>query len=141
MHTLTVVLLPRETPNLWQAGSDLLKLHRVDWDDVDRPSRLDYWTVGGESIADEESAAALGVASDSDLARNVCIVSRLRPDFVPGAVVTPDGRWHDLADHGWRFIDGDTPANRAAEVGWSAQARELFAAHASCVAVEFDTHS
>jgi hypothetical protein len=96
MHTLTIVLLPRDTPNLYQAGSDLLKRHRIDWDDVHRPSRLDYSTVGGESIADEESAAALGVAGDLDVARNVCIVSRLRPDFVPGAVVTPDGRWYDL---------------------------------------------
>jgi hypothetical protein len=141
MHTLTVVLLPRGTPNLWQAGSDLLNLHRVARDDAHRASRLDYWTVGGESIVDEASAAALGVTGDPDLARNVCLVSRLRPDFVPGAVVTPDGRWYDLADHGWRFIDGETPANRAAEAGWAAQVRELFAAYASCVAVEFDTHS
>jgi hypothetical protein len=141
MHTLTIVLLPRDTPDLWQAGSDLLKTHRIDWDDVDRPHRLDYWTVGSESVADPESAAALGVAGEADLARNVCLVSRLLPGFVPGAVVTPDGQWYDLADHGWRFIDGDTPTNRTAEAGWAAQVRGLFAAHASCVAVEFDTHS
>jgi hypothetical protein len=141
MHTLTIVLLPRDTSNLWQAGSDLLRPHRIDCDDEDRPFRIDYWTVGGESIADEASAAAFGVPGDTSLARNVCFVSRLRPDFVPGAVVTPDGRWYDLTDHGWRFIDGDTPANRAAEAAWVAQVRELFAAHASCVAVEFDTHS
>jgi hypothetical protein len=140
MHTLTIVLLPSDTPDLWQAGSALLEPHRVDWDVV-RPWQLDYWTVGGESIADEESAVALGVAADPDLARNVCLVHRLRPDFVPGAVVTPNGRWYDLTDHGWRFMDGDTPANRAAEAAWATQARALFAAHAGCVAIEFDTHS
>jgi hypothetical protein len=141
MHSLTVVLLPHDTTDLWEAASALLGLHRVDWDDVDRPWRLDYWTVGRESIADDVSAAAMGVTGNTDLARNVCLVSRLRPDFVPGALVTPDGRWYDLMDHGWRFIDGSTPANHAAEAAWSAQVREVFAAHAECVAIEFDTHS
>ncbi|MBI1348514.1 hypothetical protein GC163_19745 [bacterium] len=141
MHTRTVVLLPHDTPDLWDAGSALLRPHRLVEDDVDRPWRLDYWTAGGESIADEESAAAFGVGGDEELARNVCFVSRLRPNFMPGALVTPDGRWYDLIDHGWRFIDGDTPANRVAEARWNAQVRELFMAHASCVAVEFDTHS
>jgi hypothetical protein len=141
MHTLTIVLLPRDTPNLSQACSDLLKPYQLDWDDLDRPSRLDYWTIGDESIADADSATTLGVADDRDLARNVCLVSRLRPDFVPGAVVTPEGQWYDLSDHGWRFIDGDTHANRTAMVGWAAQVQELFATHEDCVAVEIDTHS
>ena len=142
MHTVTVVLLPPGTPDLWQAGSDLLRAHRLDDDsNAVRPYRLDYWTVGGGSIEDAESAAALRVAGDPDMAPNVCLVSRLPPDFAPGALVTPDGRWFDLMDHGWRLLDGDSPANRAAEAAWAEQVRQLLAAHADCVAVEFDTHS
>ena len=138
MHTVTIVLLPPGVPDLWQAGADLLRPHR---DGGDRPSRLDYWTVGGGAIADEASAAALGVDGDPDLARNVCLVARLRPDFVPGAMVTPDGGWHDLADLGWQFLPGESPANRAARDGWAGRVRQLLADHAACVAVEFDTHS
>lgn len=138
MHTVTIVLLPPTAADLWQAGSDLLRPHR---DGGDRPSRLDHWTVGGGAIADDTSAAALGVGVDPDLARNVCFVARLRPDFVPGAVVTPDGGWHDLADLGWRFLPGDNPANRAAWDGWVDRVRQLLVDHPSCVAVEFDTHS
>lgn len=141
MHTLTIVLLPAGAGDLWRASSELLERHRLDWDDVGRPSRLDYWTVGGGALADEITAVELGVVDNPDLARNVCFVSRLRVDFVPGAVVTPDGRWHDLADHGWRLRDGDSRANRAAQARWAAHVRELLAAHAGCVAVEFDTHS
>ncbi|MBA4019442.1 MAG: hypothetical protein C0483_19935 [Pirellula sp.] len=141
MHTLTVVLVLPDTANLWETCRDLVRPHQIVWDDLDRPSRLDYWTVGRESIADAESAALLGVADDEDLARNVCFVSRLPPDFVPGAVVTPDGRWYDLQDHGWRFIARDEPDSLAAETRWLAQVRELFAAHRSCVAIEIDTHS
>lgn len=141
MHTLTVVLLPRETSDLWQAVHDLLQPHRIDWDDPDKPSRLDYLAVGAETIADEESAMALGVTSDEDLVRNVCFVSRLRPDFVPGAVVTPDGRWYDRMDYGWLPPWEKNPANAAADAKWMAQVCELFATHGSCVAVEIDTHS
>ena len=48
----------------------------VDWHDVGRPSRLDYWTAGGGSVADAETAAALGLVDDPALADNVCFVSR-----------------------------------------------------------------
>lgn len=141
MHTRTIVLLPPGAKNLWQVGADLLQLHRVDWDDDSKPSRIDYWAVGHGSIADEFTATALGVVGDPDLARNVCFVSRLRPEFEPGAMVTPDGRWYDLFDHGWRFVDGDSPANRTAAAAWAAQVQDLLRIHADCVAVEFDTHS
>jgi hypothetical protein len=136
MHSATLVLLPRDTRDLWDAGANLLRPHRGEG----RPFRLDYFTVGDGHIADSDSATAFGVADDVDLARNVCLVSRLRSDFLPGALVTPDGRWYEPEDHGWGFIDGDTPANRAAEATWVQQVRQLLATHADCVAVEFDTH-
>ena len=141
MHSVTLVLLPVDTHDLWQAGSDLLRPHRIDEDELGRPWRLDYWTVGGEHFADEESAALVGVVDDPELARNVCLVSRLRPDFTPSVLVTPDGAWYDLSDHRWRFVDGGSPANLAAEALWAEQVRRLLAAHADCIAVEFDTHS
>ena len=137
MHTATLVLLPRGIRDLWESGAELLRAHRGEG----RPFRLNYFAPGDGHIADAESAAALGVANDEELAQNVCLVSRLRPDFLPGALVTPDGQWYEPEDHGWGFIDGDTPANRAAEAAWWQQVRQLLATHADCVAVEFDTHS
>jgi len=133
MHTVTIVLLPRGTPDLYDAAAALLRSH------YDR--HLDYFTIGNESLDDFESAQLLGLADDEDDAKNVCFVDRLRPDFVPGAIVTPDGRWFDLADHGWRFIAGDTAENRAAWEKWTVQVRSLFDAHRDHIAFEVDTPS
>ena len=77
MHTLTVVLLPRDCPNLWEAAVELLKPHRIDWEDVQKGWRLDYWAMGHGNIADEFTAIELEI-SDGDLAENVCLVSRIK---------------------------------------------------------------
>jgi hypothetical protein len=140
MHTVTLVLLPRGTQNLWNAGADLLGPYRMIDDELKPDTKLDYWCVGGGNIKDDLSATQLNVATNPDLASNVCLVSRLPVDFIPGAVVTPDGKWHDLCDFGWRLMRGDSPENRAALELWDEEARKLFAVHEDCIAVEFDTH-
>lgn len=101
---------------------------------------MDYWCVGGGNIKDEQSATQLGVATNPDLAANVCFVSRLPTDYLPGAIVTPDGEWNDLSDYGWRMIQGDSQHNAFAHERWKLEVRTILAAHADCIAVEFDTH-
>jgi hypothetical protein len=64
----------------------------------------------------------------------------LPADFIPGAVVTPDGKWHDLADFGWRLISSDSKSNIDAEMRWANEVKKIFAEHKECIAVEFDTH-
>lgn len=103
-------------------------------------THLDYWTVGGGNINDSFTAAQLGVAANPDLATNVCLVSRLPVDFIPGAIVTPDGKWHDLSDFDWKLIRGDSQDNRNAQIFWADAVGGLFATHKDCVAIEFDTH-
>lgn len=138
---MTIVLLPRGEADLWESAAMLLRRHSDENVLPGQRARLDYFTVGRDSLDDLESAKLLGVTEDEDLAKNVCLVERLRPDFVPGAIVTPDGRWFDLTDHGWRFIDEDSSANRAAWAQWSAQVRAIFDMHRDHIAVEVDTHS
>jgi hypothetical protein len=140
MHTLTLVLLPPDTVNLWQAGEKLLRPFQMIDDERKPDTRLDYWTVGGGNIRDELSAVQLAVAANRDLASNVCFVSRLPVDFIPGAIVTPDGKWHDLSDFGWKLIKGDSQDNRDTKIFWANEVGMLFAAHKDCIAVEFDTH-
>jgi len=141
VHSVTLVLLRLPVDDLHAAATALLRPHRLNEDAPDASWHLDYWTTGGDNIADPETAAALGVADDEDLAPNVCFVSRLAGRVIPGALVTPDGAWHDLQDFGWRLAPVETPANKAAWERWAARVEELLAAHAGCVAVEFDTHS
>ena len=142
MHSSTIVLLPPGTTGLWEAGVERLKPHRLDEDGPPgQVWHLDYWTVGDERLDDAETAAALGVADDSDLAKNVSIASRLPPDFRCAAVVTPDGVWHDLFDRGRTFPGRDTPECLEASDRWDAEVRDLLAAYPDHIVVEFDTHS
>ena len=140
MHTLTLVLLPPDTLDLWKAGEDLLLPYRMIDDERTSATHLDYWCVGGGNIHDEPTAAKLGVTADPDLSSNVCFVSRLRWDFIPGAIVTPDGKWHDLSDYDWKLLKKDSQDNRDAEIFWANEVGKIFSAHKECIAVEFDTH-
>lgn len=141
MHVRTFVLLPPDTSDLRGAAAALLRPHRLDEDAPERPWRLDFWTVGWNEIGDPDTATSLGVADDPDLAPNVCRVSRLPPDVLPGAVVTPDGRWHDLADHGHRPLRGRSWANRRAEAAWQQAVRALLADHPDHLVLAVDTHA
>lgn len=141
MHTVTIVLVPLPVSDLREAVRQRLAIHRLDEEQADRAWRLDYWTVGQEQIGDAESAAVCGVGADPDLAGNVCLVPRLPAQFLPGAIVTPEGRWHDLCDFGWKPVNGDSRPNRESYAQWVRHVRELLAANANCVAVEVDAHS
>ena len=134
MHSVTFVLLRPPIGDLDAAIDALLRPHQ--------PSRrYDYWTIGDGNITDPETSAALGLTGDEEFGPNVCFVSRLGGRVTPGAIVTPDGAWHDLVDFGWKFRERDTPAGQEAYARWCAHAAEVLAAHEDCVAVEIDTHS
>ena len=140
MHSLTVVLLPPNTRDLQRAAEELLEPHLVAGG-ADRPARLDFWTAGRENIADEFTAQTVGVSAVANLRRNVCFVSRLAADLVPGAVVLPGGAWHTFFDHAWQFADGERNLNPSAWVQWTQVVKQLFATYPDHIAVEFSTHS
>jgi hypothetical protein len=45
-----------------------------------------------------------------------------------------------FSDYGWRMIQGDSQHNAFAHERWKLEVRTILAAHADCIAVEFDTH-
>lgn len=109
-------------------------------DELTPNTHLDYWTMGRGNINDAYSATKLGVATNPDLATNVCLVSRLPLEFIPGAIVTPDGKWHDLSGFDWKLMEGNSQDNRSAKIFWADHVGGLFATYKDCIAVEFDTH-
>jgi hypothetical protein len=64
---------------------------------------------------------------------NIKLVSEIL-DYVPFAIVTPDGRWHEKGNMGWWGIVSDEQEN------WSAIAKRILQEHQSCVAVLCDLH-
>jgi hypothetical protein len=140
MHSTTFVLLEPPFENLLERAEALLEPHRLDEDNYREGWKTDYWSLGDESIRDDDTARAIGIVDDEDLEKNVCFVHKLARDVRVACIVTPDGTWHDVADHGWRGYEVNA-ANLAALENWRAEFRALFEKWAHCVAVEFDTHS
>ena len=63
-------------------------------------------------------------------------VSMLPRDFVPYALVTPDGEWHERAKMGWWGCSSSMM--RPEE--WKGKAAGILAAHTACWAVACDCH-
>jgi hypothetical protein len=142
MHSVTFILLRPPFSDLTDRIMAVIEPHRMDDESYDPSRHFDYWTAGdGDNINDPETEAAIGLAPDDMHHDNVCFVSRLEGRRTPGAIVTPEGDWHDLYDHGWKFRERETPQGIAAYERWSAHAAELFAANQDCLVVEIDTHS
>lgn len=55
-------------------------------------------------------------------------------DYVPFAMVTPDGRWHEKGNMGWWAIVTDEEEN------WPNIAKRILQEHQSCIAVLCDLH-
>ena len=62
-----------------------------------------------------------------DVGNNVRPVVSLRPDFVPFAIVTPDGTWRDCEQY-------------VSDARWDRTAKEVLHTHSECVAVAIDCH-
>lgn len=104
----------------------------------------DYYIVGGcydSCVADEECAeVALARDWDQDVCRNVARPTSIVQAKLPAIVVTPDGRWHDLDDHGWRMMGPDRE-NKIAMQSWEAFAMPLLSVYTSHIALGIEIHS
>jgi hypothetical protein len=150
-HWMTVVLLPADTPDPAERAEEVMKTFWIidlaeRWDtddpwDPDTPRMrpgMERFKCDGFIIGGRFSGAILGREPhyvmqdgrkyiDPRPEDNICPVSDLPAGVDPGAIVTPDGSWHE-----WTRETADT---------WDDTARELFARHRDCVAVAFDCHS
>jgi hypothetical protein len=144
MTTQVFVLVPYDVaPADVLAFVDLaLEPHRSDPDAPGRVHRrFDHLSGGSRrSFADPVAEGRLPSKMRGTLAGHICELAHLPPCVVPGALVTPDGAWHDLADFGWVMVPDDSiiaaVANRAAWDRWANRYRELLATNADCWVVE-----
>jgi hypothetical protein len=143
LKTRVLVLVPFSVgPSaLLAAADELMERHRMDESRSAGGGRFDY-LVGADGCFDDPIAEGrLPARVRRTLHRQVCEVERLPAGLVPGALVTPDGSWHDLADYGWRMVDEPSAANEEALARWRARSRELVAENPHCWVVEFSAHS
>lgn len=127
MKTKVLILIPAtvqpERISTYIQGQ-LAPYRRVE----DSPSpndRLDY-LVGPleDSFADAFTESCLPESVRQEFAGNICEVARLPEKVNAGALITPDGVWHDLADYGWKMNREPSHANLQALRQWEAKLRE-----------------
>jgi hypothetical protein len=143
LKTQVLVLVPFSVgPSalLTEAG-ELMERHRMDQNRSAGGGRFDYLVGAAGCFDDPIAEGRLPARVRRTLRRQVCEVERLPPNLVPGALVTPDGNWHDMADDGWRMVDEPSTSNQDAFTRWRARYRKLVADNPHCWVVEFWAHS
>lgn len=145
MKTLVQVIVPFDVPleEISNWVDRQLARHQDDENAPDLRGRYDY-LVGNlfdEPLSDPVTIGRLPARDKRILDGRICEVSRLPKDRLPGALVTPDGQWHDLRDFGWRFAAEGTVENEQAIARWSTRYHELIAENPWCWIVETYAHS
>jgi hypothetical protein len=102
LHTQLFVLVPyaagpSEIPEFADA---LVERHRKDENNSASGGRFDSLAGVDGYFNDPIAEGRLPAKVRRALHRKVCEGHQLPTDLVPGALITPDGTWHDLADHG-----------------------------------------
>lgn len=108
----------------------------------------DYWTYGEDLL--EKNHAGLGAFFGQhrqrwgdELCRHLCPLALLPADIQPGAILTSDGQWHDLMDHGWRMTNQQYAPEKNAEplAQWKKKVSALFKQYNHTLALLLDCHS
>lgn len=136
------VLVPASTTlhGLAAAVDELLEPHRKHDGESDRNRRFDYLCRFDSTLNCRETNAELPRDMYADYAGYISRADRLRSDVSAGAVVTPDGHWHDSCDFGFRMTsDGESNADALEE--WSKHYRQLMRDHFDCWVLETWAHS
>jgi len=144
MKTKVFVLVPHAVPPD-QISSYLdrqLQQHRLIEEATTSGGRFDYLVGPLETCFDDKvTEGRLPQKIGRAFQGNICEISRLQPNQRSGAIVTPDGNWHDLRDFGWKTTMEPSPENQEAESRWDLRARELLSLHPDCWVVAIWAHS
>jgi hypothetical protein len=118
----------------------LLAPHRLKNEDTIQPNwRFDYLCLFDATLNCAETDAQLPIEMH-DYVGYISRVDRLRADVSAGAVVTPDGDWHDIHDFGYRMMN-DVVSNDGAQQKWDTCYRNLLQRNPHCWVVETWAHS
>ncbi|MEM8667715.1 MAG: hypothetical protein AAGG48_09385 [Planctomycetota bacterium] len=139
MKTHLHILVPTSTTlfGIQDAMEALLAPHRLRHDDSIQPNwRFDYLCLFDASA---ETDAELP-REMFDYAGYISRVERLRADVSAGAMITPDGVWHDVHDFGYRIMNV-LESNSVPQQKWGRHYRQLLKHNPDCWIIETWAHS
>ncbi|WP_442505696.1 hypothetical protein SH528x_004496 [Novipirellula sp. SH528] len=102
--------------------------------------RFDYLCLFDSTLNCAETDLELRESIHNDYAGYVSRVHRLDPCASAGAVVTPDGQWHDLSDFGYRLMN-DADSNAEPLERWHEHYWKLMRDNPDCWVIETWAHS
>ena len=133
-----LVLLDPDLSDFDTALAAILEPHRLDEDAESWPSyHWDYWHLTTDPFGEPKTATT---DIDAKCGHNACVVGTLHDDYLPSAVITPDGCWNDLSEHGWRLIDDPCESNSNAMREWEERFAKLRTKHSNMIGVEVLHH-
>ncbi|MFN0019379.1 MAG: hypothetical protein ACKVP0_14030 [Pirellulaceae bacterium] len=144
MKTHVFVLLPASISalELEDAFYNLLKPHHLDQSgDESQPDwKYDYLCLFDATLNCEQTEGELPEEVRDLYHGTISKAARLRPDATAGALVTPEGVWHDIWSFGWR-ASGNPEANKSAMEKWNEHCSKLLRENADCWVLETWAHS
>lgn len=87
-----------------EAVDNLLAPHRQRFDG-DKNGRYDYLCQFDSTLNCEITNAEIPFDARRSFIGYISRVDRLDSNVCPGAVITPDGKWHDIGDFGYRMTN------------------------------------
>jgi hypothetical protein len=103
-------------------------------------SQWDWWRIGGRWDGDMTGTPhttdnGFNFSAECEtIENNSCRIKDIKPDFIPFAIVTPDGAWHEQGSMGWWGIVADEKDN------WEKEAKNIFTQYPDHIAVLCDLH-
>lgn len=109
-------------------------------DEIQPNWKWDYLCRFEPTLNCQETNLELPLDLQADLTGHVSKAYRLPSNAIPGAVLTPDGVWHDQFDFGWRLMN-DSDSNADADREWRNYFRGVINRHGDCWVLETWAHS
>ena len=135
-----LVLLDPNVPDLDAALETNLEPHCLDEDAESFPKHYwDYWHLTSDPFGASEPANS-EIRIDTKCAGNARVASNLDSEYLPSAIITPDGQWNDLSDHGWRLVDEPCESNSIALRKWELRFANLCVEYSNMIGVEVLYH-
>jgi hypothetical protein len=143
LKTQVFVLVPYSfgADAVLEVADRLMGQHRRQAEDARSRGRFDYLVGPDGCFRDHVAEGRFPKKIQRSVVGKICEIERLPSNLVPGALVTPDGNWYDLSDHGWQLLNEGSEANQNARSSWANRYHELIRAHPHCWVLEFCAHS
>jgi len=115
-------------------------LERKGYSTYNPDSKWDWYSFGGrwngEMIGKPEGSenGFNFEAKYRQLGKNQCLVKEIAKDFLPFAIITPNGEWHEKGEMGWWGMVSNEKDT------WSKEAREILKQYPDHIAVLIDAH-